>query len=332
MGRGGRGGGGGRSSGGGSFGGSRSSGGRRGGGGSHRGGFGGSGGGLFGGPGPSFGGGWGGPPPPHHYGGPRMYRRGPGCFGGMTMGTALILLAIIVVVCVFSSLPVSNGGTGDITRSTVAREPLPADAVTTTGYYTDNLGWIDSVTDLESGMKSFYQETGVQPYLYLTDTVNGNPSPSEGEMQEFAMQLYDELFTDEAHLLLVFQEYNSNGQYYAYWVAGKQAKTVCDQEAMDILLDYIDHYYYSDYSESEFFSLAFEKAGARMMEVTPNPWVRIVMIVAVVLLAILAFVWWQKAKKQKNLEAEQTERILRTDLNDLAGEDPELTDLENKYK
>ena len=49
-----------------------------------------------------------------------------------------------------------------------------------------------------------------------------------------------------------------------------------------------------------------------------------------VLLVALLYSWWKKAKQQKNLEAEQTKKILETDLNTF--EDNELKDLENKYK
>ena len=45
---------------------------------------------------------------------------------------------------------------------------------------------------------------------------------------------------------------------------------------------------------------------------------------------LLLYSWWKKAKQQKNLEAEQTKKILETDLNTF--EDNELKDLENKYK
>lgn len=221
---------------------------------------------------------------------------------------------------------------GGITPSTVTREKLDGQYVTTTDYYYDDMDWIGSGSKLEKGMKSFYQETGVQPFLYLTETVNGSTYPSESEMDAFAKQLYDELFEDEGHVLVVFQEYNSDGNYYCYYVAGKQAKTVFDDEAADILLDYIDQYYYSDMSEEEFFSKAFEKAGERMMEKTESPIVKIVVAVAVVVVLLLAFTWWKKAKEQKNLEAEQTERILNTDIEKLTSESPELEELAKKYQ
>ncbi len=47
------------------------------------------------------------------------------------------------------------------------------------------------------------------------------------------------------------------------------------------------------------------------------------------IVVIVAFMWWRKAKEQKNREAEQTERILNANLNTMV--DEELSDLEKKY-
>ena len=129
---------------------------------------------------------------------------------------------------------------GSITKSTVDREPLPAGSVQETDYYTDTLFWFGNDTALINGMKHFYQETGVQPYLYITDTVNGSRNPSSSQMEEFAGSLYDELFQDEAHLLLVFQD--ADGHYTDWVITGSQAKQVVDDEAVNILLDYVFMY------------------------------------------------------------------------------------------
>lgn len=348
MGRGGSGGGG-RSSGGGFRGGSRSSGGFRGGGGSHRGGF--SGGGSFGGGSsgyhrPSGGGyrppivhmgGMGMPPPVMGFGGPR--RRRSGC--GTSLVTLAVVLAFLLVVMSFigamgamGGSSGGNSGSGSITASTVRREKLDGQYVNTTAYFEDHAGWIGSGSKLERGMKSFFSETGVQPYLYITETIDGDPNPSDKAMEDFANALYDELFDDEGHLLVVFQEYQSDGNYFCWCVAGKQAKTVFDSEARDILQDYIDHYYYTDLSEEEFFSLAFEKTGERMMTVTRSPIVTVAVVIGVVAVALIAFTWWKKAKAQKNKEAEHARTILNTPIEDIGTEapDPALSELEKKYQ
>lgn len=355
MGRGGGGGGGGGfRGGGGSFGGSRGGGGRIGGSfGSGRGGgsFGGGGfnrGGSSGGPsyrpggGGSFGGSFlggylgskvgrsGGSGGSNQNNDNRPSNKNGGC--GTGCGTVLIILIIfalvITLIIAFSSIGSGASGT-DIINSTVAREPLPKGSVNETGYYTDEVDWIGNTTTLTSGLKYFYDKTGVQPYVYITDTVNGSHYPSYDELQDYANSLYDQLFTDEAHLLLVFFEYTPS-DYMDYYVTGTQAKTVVDTEAGDILLDYIDRYYYdSGLTDEEMFGNSFRDAADRMMEVTKSPWITVFSIFGVFAVLIILFAWWSRAKKQKNLEAQHTEQVLNTPLQKFS--DSEAEDLAKKY-
>jgi len=353
-----RGGGGGSRGGGGSFGGSRGGGGRSSGGrgssfgggsfGSSKGGRGGS----RGGSGGSFGGGGfniprSGSSGPIFRSGPIIrgpssggpifsgggHRGAPGC--GLGCGTIALIVIILAVVfgLIFSfnsgSSTSSSGGGNEITLSTVEREPLPDGSVTETDYYTDAIGWIGNRSELTSGMKHFYEKTGVQPYLYLTDDINGSTNPSMEDLESFANEKYDELFADEAHLLLVFFEYQSS-MYMDYYVVGTQAATVIDTEAGDVLLDYIDSYYYDDNkTDEEFFSHAFRDSADRIMEVTRSPWITVLIVFGVVVLLALLFLWWRHAKKQKNLEAQQTEDILKTPLDTFGNTEAE--ELTKKY-
>lgn len=341
MGRGG-GGGGGRSSGGG---GGRSSGGRIGGGSSHRGGFGSSGSSRPSSSSGGFGGGY--RPPRTGFGsyyrpsrttvvvnhGPRYH--GGGYYGGGRRGGGgsgiLIIVSIIFLMYMIGTL-ISTFSGPDITRSTIEREPLKAGMVQETEYYTDELGWINSSSKLQAGMKHFYKETGVQPYLYLTDSIDGATTATTQNMDAYANKLYEELFTDEAHVLILFHEYNSSGKYSTWYVAGNQAKTVVDKEGADILLDYIDSYYYSDLTEDELFSVAFEKAADRMMTKTKSPWPMVIVAFIALVLVIIAFMWWKAKKKREAEEAAETERILNSDVSTLSGSDPELQDLEDRYQ
>ncbi|MDD4769463.1 MAG: hypothetical protein PHT52_06685 [Eubacteriales bacterium] len=338
--RGGGGGSGGRGFGGG---GSRGFGGRSGGGGFSRGGSFGSSGrsgsssaGLFGGSShrSSSGGMFRSPRNPRPLMGPfRRSNPGPGLGGGgcgcITAPT--IVLLIIFIIIAFSFISFQGGGreSGSITQSTIEREPLSKGSVVETGYYTDTLDWIQNKTTLTAGMKNFYRETGVQPYLYITDNINGVTNPSETEVRDFAFSLYDDLFTDEAHLLLIFFEPQPSN-YSTWYVAGKQAKTVIDDEAADILLDYIDRYYYEDLSDEEFFSRSFNDAGKRIMAVSKSPWIPILIIIGIGFIILIGFTWWRRAKEQKNREAEATERILSTPL-DVFG-DSQADDLAKKYE
>ena len=313
MGRGGfsGGGGGGRSSGGG---GGRSSGGRSGG--SSRGGYGGGSHGGFGG-GPSYGG-FGRPPRTHVFwspwprtrpvfvgGRPSYGRGGCGCSGAVFGG----IILMVIILALFSYTDDNRS----VTRSTIKREPLPRGLVVETDYYTDELGWINSRTRLTAGMKNFYQKTGVQPYLYITDTVQDTHYPTNQDLDTFANAQYDELFRDEAHVLIVFFEHEQ-GNYHTWYVCGTQAKTVLDDEAMDILLDYIDRYYYGDMDDADYFSRAFDDAGRRIMTVTTSPGVYAGLVLGLLAIIVIAFIWWNRAKKQKNTEAEQTERMFNKPL------------------
>ena len=150
-------------------------------------------------------------------GGNRNGRKNSGC------GTALLIVCVVLVLlAVLSAVMGAASSGGNIQKSTYQREKLPASAVVETGYYTDEGGWFSNRNELEAGMKSFYRETGVQPYLYLLP--NGTTT-SVSELTGFAEELYGELFQDEGHFLLVFCDDN-NGSYNCGYTVGSQAKTV----------------------------------------------------------------------------------------------------------
>ena len=176
-------------------------------------------------------------------------------------------------------------------------------------------------------MKSFYRETGVQPYLYLLP--NGTTT-SVSELTGFAEELYGELFQDEGHFLLVFCDDN-NGSYNCGYTVGRQAKTVMDDEAIAILADYLDRYY-NDYSisEEEIFSKTFEDTGERIMTVTKSPAGTIAVCVAVIIVAALVFVTLKKRREQREREQKRAEEILKTPLEKFG--DKEVEDLAKKYE
>ena len=211
------------------------------------------------------------------------------------------------------------------------RSPYRAYSGGNSVYYTDNLFWFGNDKVLLDGMKDFYKKTGVQPHLYITDEVDGSRNPSSTQMETFAEGLYDEMFQDEAHLLLVFQD--ADGHYTDWVITGAQAKQVVDTEAVNILLDYVDRYYYDTFlDESELFGRAFSKAADRMMSKTVNPLVYVAGAGVAIVVIVAGVYVFRKKQEQKKREDEQMERILNMDLN--AGEtgvSSEVKDLENKY-
>ncbi len=265
--------------------------------------------------------------------------RGCGC-----LTVPLIIAAIILIIMLLGSSrgcgaifpgqsshthSASSQSSGQITVSTIKRTKLESGIVHETGYYTDELGWIRSSSKLTKGMRNFYKRTGVQPYLYLTDTVKGTHDPTNAQLDSYANDLYDELFDDEGHLLLLFFEYDS--KYTTWYVAGNAASTVIDGEAAEILLDYIDRYYANrNLSDEEMFSKAFDEASDRMMKITVSPWVYVGVTFLVLVILVVALIWWAIAKKKKKEEEERMQQILNMPLLETYA-DADLKQREGKY-
>ena len=259
----------------------------------------------------------------------------PGGGGGCAPGCGTAVLVLIVLMAVFMFLANvgsgSSGGTNSVAPSTIEREALPSGAVNETAYFTDEAGWITNDGQLTDGLRHFYNETGVQPHLYITEEINGSQRASMAEVETFANDLYDDLFTDEAHLLFVFYEGVPN-EYITYYVTGTQAKQVIDAEAGTILLDYIDRNYYDNsLTDEQFFSRSFKDAADRMMEVTTSPWIPVLIIAGLAGLAGILFLWWRKRKEQEAIEAKRTADILNTPI-DTFGTDSPADDLAKKYE
>ena len=221
----------------------------------------------------------------------------------------VISLFIVLAVCAVILFP--RVAQASITKSTVERTPISATAATDIGYYfEDQAGWISSTTRLNKALKYFQSKTGVAPVLIISEYNYTNE-----ELAGYASTYYDEHIEDEAHLVFVFNEYNS--AYRMEYVVGAGAKTVLDTEAMDILMDYIEEYYYSDKSEDEMFAQAFEKAADRMMKVTKSPVVVLVVLTLVLATAIVVLLIVKTKAKRDKEKAAETERILNADIKDL---------------
>ena len=258
------------------------------------------------------------------------------CLGGGCLTALIVFMIIFFALAIVGGVATSisgasssysaSGSSGSIAKSTVEREALPASACQETSYYTDEENWFSRPSNLESGLKYFYKKTGVQPYVYVVGSSHGTTVQA---LQAFADEQYDVLFSDEAHYLMVFYDNGLGGYNWAYSV-GTQAKSVMDNEANEILADYVDRYYYDNtITDEEFFSLSFEKTADRIMTVTKSPAAYIMPVVCVVAVLLIAFFWWKAAVKARQKKAEQTAQILGTPVEEMG--DPDLEDLEHKY-
>lgn len=200
------------------------------------------------------------PPPPPAYSGPGSYQGGRRnsrkgcCLPFLITFTVGLALLFVVFVSVFNDI--GKKDTLEQAAQSVQEQQAAAE------YFTDQLGWIGRPSILNDGMSTFYQKTGVMPYLYLTDNIDGNYDPSDEQMDAFTGALYDQLFTDENHFLLVFQEY---GDYYRTWyVSGSDAARTVDEIAAEGILDLVDKYYEYSMDDETYFATVFLEAAKRI--------------------------------------------------------------------
>lgn len=229
-------------------------------------------------------------------------------------GTLSIVLAIIVIVAgLIAARP-------NIQQSTVERSKLDSSLCTRVDtWYQDDINWIHDEKTLLKGLKTFYDKTGVQPYLWITDNINGKAKPNTSDFETALKSKYSELFKDEGHVIVCFME-SSPSVYATYYWAGSAAKGVIDDEAGEILLDVIDSKYTSDLSDEEMFSKSFSDAATRMMKVGHTT--KQLIIIAVIVLLCLGFVvsvylWVKTRAKARAEEAEETQRILNTPIDEI---------------
>lgn len=201
----------------------------------------------------------------------------------------------------------------EVQRSTIQREALPdskCDPIDE--WYSDDWGdWIDEngeETSLINGLKYFYETTGVQPYLWIMGE-EGKDYMSEGSIEELAEATYKDMFgDDEGHILVVFREYpNESGNYICTVTPGYDAETlVMDEEAREILLDFIDYYYSdSELNEGQFFSRAFTSSADRIMTKQIPLSVLYTIIVVVIVLVIGLIITVSIIRKRKIAVAKQ---------------------------
>jgi len=210
------------------------------------------------------------------------------------------------------------------------RTPLEKKYVTDTGeWLEDSLGWIRSQATVKKGLKYFYDKTGVMPYLVVTETINQSVHPTGQEAWDYGNLIYDDHFDDEGHLVFVFQCEDNGTDYTMAGITGAMAKTVIDDEALEILYDYMDYYFNSDVTEDEMFSGAFRDAADRIMTKTPNYTALYVRYICGTI-SVIAICFIVKAVHKRRKEAaEETQRILNAPVETIG--DEKVDTLASKY-
>ena len=241
-----------------------------------------------------------------------------------------VVIAVIVLFVVGSVLfggpsqPTDSGAAslsaGGVRESTTAREKLPGSGYKDEVF--DQLGWINTST-VASGIRPFYEKTGVQPAIYLEN--RPDLMGDEAAQQAEAERVFNELgLGNDAFLFCYFDDDGNDGEWMTW--TGSEAVTVMDDEATQIFSDYLTQNWFSDKTEDNVFLDTFNSTADRIMSRTTNAndvMIYVWIAVAVVGAGLAIYFIAKQRRKHEAERAAETARILSTPMEDLSG-DPEL--------
>lgn len=259
---------------------------------------------------------------------------GGGCLGPFGM---LVIIVILFMMVSFGSCGMMMSGPGNAghtqtTTSTITRTKLESNLCTTSSeWIRDELGWLERESTVKSAMQEFYEITGVQPYLLITDNLNGKGRDlKDSDAEDYLQNLYDSLYDDEGHMIFAFIEYEQS-RYVTYVYTGTAADSVIDSEAREIILSIADRYYTdSSLSDDAYFAKIFTASAEEIMrDVTGSAKtknvIKIILVIAAVLIIVLMIVCHIQDSRTK--EAEHLKEVLDTPI----GESPTDEELLKKY-
>ncbi len=115
----------------------------------------------------------------------------------------------------------------------------------TSYYYEDNAGVVTKADELNAEFNSFYELTGVQPFLYTIkaeDFPKQYGSITKYSLEDFAYDLYLDLFNDEGHWLIVFVKYDDAPNFGWIDMAGDNTLTLINDEFFNRFQRDMQHY------------------------------------------------------------------------------------------
>ena len=198
-------------------------------------------------------------------------------------------------------------------NSTIHREMLDKSKVVVSDYYDDRLNWFVSGTKIKNGMKYFFDKTGVQPYLLITDNIEGKSNSTTDDMDTYLNNLYNKLFKDEQHIILLY--FDNGSRWDTRLFCGITSQVVMDSEASEILLSYVDYYATSDMEDDDYFNTVFRKSADKIMTVSTNKY-DVLKVLVYIIGIITALVLLVVARKIKLKALKKKQEILDTPLVD----------------
>lgn len=123
-------------------------------------------------------------------------------------------------------------------------------------YFEDNLELqLDKTSKFAENMKMFEAKTGLKPFIFTCEMINGLSVPDDDDFDELAEYIYSKnKFTDT--VLLIYQESADNWGYWTY-MDDSVTEEEFSNDAIDRLSKFIENNYDSSYTNGELFSKAF---------------------------------------------------------------------------
>lgn len=199
----------------------------------------------------------------------------------------------------------------------------------------DELGWLNE-NKVSKGLRSFYEDTGAQPYIWLR--AYDGKDLSDSEAYDIARGYYDDNFADRQDVVLYvyFEESDPYVEGNMALIHGLQSGSIMDSEAEEIFWNYLDDAWatYGENETDEMFIAVFKKTGNSIMYHRTNGWdvlssIFILLSVASLCFTVLiAIVLFHRRSREK---AAEMERISKMSLDELAAE-KQKDELLEKYK
>lgn len=119
----------------------------------------------------------------------------------------------------------------------------------------------------QKGLEYFQDKTGINVYLWITDSVNGKSGDnlSDDELTQAVQDKYDAVFPgNKSGLVVLFHEYD-NDKFLDWTWYGTNTATIYDSDADEVLFQNFEDNYYSDKSDGEFVAETFKMTANTMM-------------------------------------------------------------------
>lgn len=269
-------------------------------------------------------------PPQNQY--PPQYPQQPGYNQRKNTGAATVIWIVFLMFLMLIFLAMcggcSSGPTNDYNREKLKNNiPYNADCIV------DDLGFFVNPDQTGQRLKTFYDQTGVQPYIVITEAT---PSLQTTAQMENYMESYYKQNIDNQNTFLYmyfgdpyFSETDEVGDMFVY--RGENIKSVMDAAAVDIFWDYIDQEWRSDLETDDLFVKVYDETAKRIMTkstTSKDIMMRILLIVGIIAVGLLALYYVKLKHKREREKAEETKAILETPL---ATDDPNDDDLLKRY-